>query len=214
MKILSDQNSIVSEYLHELRDVALQKDRRHFVQNLETLGMIAGYELSKLLQYKDAETKTPLGSASTPLLADKMVISTVLRAGLPVHRGLSQLFPAAEPAFIAAGRKPENGGEVEIDLSYVAGPSLQDKVLIIADTMLATGKSIVTAYEAMTRKLGQPKQVFVVVVLASKPGVEHVSKHIPNSEIITCALDPELNDRYFIVPGLGDAGDLLYGEKL
>lgn len=214
MKILSDQHSVISEYLHELRDVGLQKDRRHFVQNLETLGMIAGYELSKLLQYKDHETQTPLGVANTPLLADNLVISTVLRAGLPVHRGLCQIFPVAEPAFIAAGRKPENGGEVEIDLSYVAGPTLDNKVLIIADTMLATGKSIVTAYEAMTRKLGQPKQVFVVAVLASKPGVEHVNKHIPECEIIACALDPELDDRSFIVPGLGDAGDLLYGEKV
>jgi len=213
MHVLSDHNSVISEYLHELRDVELQKDRRHFVQNLETLGTIAGYELSKLLEYKQVTTTTPLGTAVTPLLTDEMVIATILRAGLPVHRSLCQLFPAAQPAFIGAARKPETDGKIEIELSYTAGPKLNDKILVIADTMLATGKSIVETYEALTKTHGHPKQVYIVAVIASQPGVDYVTKHLPDCEIIACVVDPELNERSFIVPGLGDAGDLLYGEK-
>ncbi len=214
MTILNSGPSVVNQYLRQLRDVELQKDRPRFEHNLEMLGMIAGYELSKKLHYHDHTTKTPLGTANTPVLDDAIVLSTVLRAGLPVHRGIHKVLPDADPAFIAAGRKPDTSGGVEIHLDYVAGPSLTDKVLIIADTMLATGHTFVQAYEALVASHGQPSRVFIVAIIASKQGIAYVEQHIAGCELIVCAVDPVLNDQYFIVPGLGDAGDLLYGEKL
>ncbi len=214
LRILSETSSMVGPYLHELRDIGLQKDKLRFKYNLERLGMIAGYEISKQLTYSNHSTKTPLGTSITPILKDKIVLCTILRAGLPLQNGIHKIFDGADLAFIGAGRKPENGGEVEIDLSYVASPDLKGKTLIIADTMLATGKSLVDAYRALTKEHSTPKHTFVVSVIASQAGVEFVSKHIPNVEVIVCAVDPELNDKYYIVPGLGDAGDLLYGPKL
>jgi uracil phosphoribosyltransferase len=212
--VLSSGSSIVTQYLHELRDSKLQKDSSRFENNLELLGMIAGYELSKQLRYVDHATKTPLGIANTPILDDKIVLSTILRAGLPVQRGIQRILQRTELAFIAAGRNPDSSGGVTINLAYVAAPDLTDKVLIIADTMLATGHSIVEAYQALIKEHGNPRQVFVVAVIAAEAGVAYVRKHLPQAELIVCAVDKELSDQYFIVPGLGDAGDLLYGPKL
>lgn len=214
INILADESSIVSQYLRELRDVELQKDRQRFEHNVERLGMIAGYELSKRLAYVDHTTKTPLGTANTPVLKDQIVLGTILRAGLPLQHGIHKIIDGAELAFIGAGRKAETALGVEIDLTYLAAPNLTDKVLVIADTMLATGKSFVDAYNALTSKNGLPKKVFVVAVIASQAGVDYVNKHIPEAELIVCAVDQELNDKFFIVPGLGDAGDLLYGSKI
>lgn len=211
--ILSKQASAISHYLRELRDVEIQKDPARFGRNVERLGLIAGYEISKKLEYNDHLTNTPLGQTNTPLPKDRLVLATVLRAGLALQHGLHQVFDQAELAFVAAGRKPETGKEVEIDLSYVAGPELNNKVLILADTMLATGKSLVESYEALVAKLGKPKRVFVVSVIASQAGVDFVAKQIPEAELFVCAVDPDLNDKFYIVPGLGDAGDLLYGTK-
>jgi uracil phosphoribosyltransferase len=174
--------------------------------------MVAGYELSKQLTYQKQVTQTPLAAAETQILKDRLVISTILRAGLPLQRGIASVFNDAELAFMAAGRKPETEHGVEIDLSYVATPDLTNKVLVIADTMLATGHSIIDAYQALLAH-GKPSRVIIISVIASQPGVDYVEKHIPKVEIITAAVDPELNDKFFIVPGLGDAGDLLYGPK-
>ena len=212
--VLNEVSSIASQYLHELRDVTIQKDRRRFEQNVERLGVCLGYELSKGLSYNDHATKTPLGTASTQLLKDRLVLATILRAGLPLQDGLRQVFDSAEPAFVGAGRKPETGKGVEIDLNYVAGPRLDGKILVLADTMLATGSSLVDAYKALVAQNGQPHKTFVIGVIASQPGLEYIEKHIPDVQIYVGAVDPVLNDKFFIVPGLGDAGDLLYGPKV
>jgi uracil phosphoribosyltransferase len=213
LTILSEQTSIVNQYLMELRDVELQKDRRQFERNLERLGTIAGYELSKQLSYTPRTTTTPLGTVDAPQLTSELVITTILRAGIPVQRGLSQVFDRTELSFIAAGRKPETPAGVEIDLAYVSTPDLTGKTLIIADTMLATGNSIVDAYNAIVAKGGQPQQTFVVAVVSAQPGIDFVQQHLPDVSIIVTVVDPELNDKFYIVPGLGDAGDLLYGFK-
>ncbi len=212
--ILNTNPSIINQYLRELRDAEIQKDRARFERNLELLGIIMGYELSKQLTYTNHTTTTPLGKLNTPILKDKVVLTTILRAGLPVHHGIHQVLTGAEVSFIAAGRKPETAAGVEIDLAYMASPDLSGKVLIIADTMLATGKSIVEAYNALIKKYGQPSRVFVATVIASQVGIEYISQQLPDAEVIVCAVDQELNDKFYIVPGLGDAGDLLYGEKL
>jgi uracil phosphoribosyltransferase len=211
--VLNQDNSIINQYLRELRDVKIQKDPVRFERNLERLGMLAGYELSKRLSYTDHATTTPLGKLNTPILQDKLVLATILRAGLPVQRGVHQVLDTAEMAFVAAGRKPETAAGVEIDLAYVAGPELTDKVLIIADTMLATGKSLVDSYHALIEKHGRPSRTFVVAVIGAPEGVEYVQAQLPEAELIISAVDQKLNDQYFIVPGLGDAGDLLYGPK-
>lgn len=213
LTVLNHQSSIINQYLRELRDVELQTDPARFAHNLERLGLLAGYELSKQLDYVDHQTTTPLGTASTPVLADKLVLATVLRAGLPVQRGVHQAFDQAELAFIAAGRKPETAAGVEIDLAYVATPALNGKILILADTMLATGKSIVDSYQALVTGWGTPKATHIVAVIGSQPGVAYVQEQLPEANIIICAVDETLNDKFFIVPGLGDAGDLLYGPK-
>jgi uracil phosphoribosyltransferase len=211
--VLSSQTSVVSDFLRELRDTKLQLNQRQFERNLERIGIIAGYEASKRLAYTSVMTTTPLADAETEVLDDKIVLATILRAGLPLQRGVQTVFDSAELAFIAAGRKPETPAGVEIDLSYVAGPRLDDKVLIIADTMLATGKSLVDTYRALTTDYGSPVRTIIICVIASQPGVTYVSASIPNVEIIAGAVDPKLDDNFFIVPGLGDAGDLTYGPK-
>lgn len=213
LTVLSEKVSIVNQYLLELRDKEIQKDSRRFERNLERLATIAGYELSKLLNYSEQIIETPLASAKAHRLKDELVINTIVRAGLPVQRSLAQVFDSAALSFIAAGRKP-NTVEVEIDLAYVATPDLTGKVLIIADTMLATGKSLVDSYRALVELGGKPAKVFIVAIIASQPGIDYVQEHIPDAKLIVCALDKELNSKYYIVPGLGDAGDLLYGPKL
>lgn len=213
--ILSNQSSVVSQYLRELRDKGLQTDRERFGRNLEKLGMVMGYEISKLLHYKDHATQTPLGTANTPLINDQLVIATVLRAGLPLQQGLHNILTSADLAFVGAGRKADTAANgVEIDLGYAAAPDLNGKVLILADTMLATGSSLLEAYQALTMQHGTPKQVYLAAVIASQPGVDFVTKHIPEASLMVCTVDADLNSEFFIVPGLGDAGDLLYGPKL
>jgi uracil phosphoribosyltransferase len=212
--VLNSEASIVSQYLRELRDVKLQHDRTRFENNLERLGVILGYELSKQLDYKDVSTQTPLGKANTPVLKDKIVLSTILRAGLPVQRGVHKILDGADLSFVAAGRKPDTSHGVEIDMAYTVAPDLTGATLVLTDTMMATGKSFVDAYDALVKKHGRPARTFAVCVIASQPGATYVQEHIPGVEVIACAVDPELNDHYYIVPGLGDAGDLLYGPKL
>lgn len=211
--VLNQHASIVNQYLRELRDIDIQKDSEHFERNLERLGTIAGYELSKYLAYKDVETTTPLGKVNTPVISDKLVLATILRAGLPVQKGVKAVFDEAELAFVAAGRKPETAAGVEIDLAYTASPVIKDKILVIADTMIATGKSLVDTYESLSQSYGEPKHTYIIGVIGSQEGVDYAQANIPNVDIIVSAVDQELNDKFFIVPGLGDAGDLLYGPK-
>lgn len=213
LHVLAEEKSIITQYLHELRDVDIQNDASRFEHNLERLGMLLGYEISRQLAYQPHKTTTPLGTADSQILEDQVVINTILRAGLPVQRGMKTILDSAQMSFIAAGRKPETSAGVEIELSYVATPSIEDKVLIIADTMIATGHSIVDAFQALTDGYGTPRQTFIAGVIASRPGVEFIEAQLPDATIITCALDATLNDKFYIVPGLGDAGDLLYGPK-
>lgn len=214
IRVLNDISSAASLYVGELRDKELQRDRVRFEHNLERLGMIAGYELSKLLTYENTTTMTPLGKAKTKQLSGQLVLCTVLRAGLPLQQGIHKILDQAVMAFIGAGRKPENGGKVEVALDYVAAPPLKDKVLVLADTMLATGSSLVDSYNTLIETHGKPSKTFVVAIIASQAGVDYVAKNIPGAELLVFEVDKELNDKFYIVPGLGDAGDLLYGEKL
>ena len=213
LKILSETDSILSQYLHELRDGEIQKDRRRFEENIERIGAIAGYEASKLLSYSLHKTTTQLGVADTSILDEDIVLNTILRAGLPLQRGVQSILPQAEISFTAAGRKPETGSGVEIELSYVATPSLEGKALIIADTMIATGHSLVDGYNALIKDYGTPSRTIIIGVIASQEGIEYVTDHIAGVDMSEAAVDPTLDDRFFIVPGLGDAGDLLYGTK-
>jgi len=209
---LSSENSIVNEIIRELRDTDIQQDRYRFRKNIERYGSIAAYELSKLLDYKDATTKTPLGKAPTKKLTEQPVIATVLRAGIPLQNGVTQLFNQADLAYISAYRHHLSETEFKIVVEYMACPSLDGRVLILTDPMLATGKSLVMTYEQFLKQ-GEPSAVHLVSVIGSQPGVDYVTQHIPNAHLWIGCIDDELNEQGYIVPGLGDAGDLSFGEK-
>lgn len=211
--ILHNSNSIANVFLAELRDQEIQKDSMRFRRNLERLGEIMAYEISKTLDYKSAEVTTPLGVADTNLLADQPVVATILRAGLPVHQGILNVFDRAENAFISAYRKHHKDGSFEIKVEYLSSPSLDDKVLILCDPMLATGQSMYLTYKAMLA-MGKPKHVHIVSVISSMEGLDYIKSRMPeNSTIWLGAVDDELTVKSYIVPGLGDAGDLAYGTK-
>lgn len=211
---LLEQNSIAANYLAELRDVNIQKDRMRFRRNIERLGEILAYELSKSLKYIPAGITTPLGEAKTVLLNEEIVICSILRAGLSLHDGILSCFDAAENTFISAYRHHTSETEFEIKVEYLASPSLEGKTLIIADPMLATGGSFVTVYDAL-KPMGKPKNIHLVSVIGARPGVDHVQKNFPgDSQLWIAAIDEELNEKGYIIPGLGDAGDLSFGPKL
>lgn len=211
--ILHNSNSIANVFLAELRDQEIQKDSMRFRRNLERLGEIMAYEISKTLDYKAAEVTTPLGVAETHLLVEQPVVATILRAGLPVHQGILNVFDRAENAFISAYRKHHKDGSFEIKVEYLSSPSLDDKVLILCDPMLATGQSMYLTYKAMLA-MGKPKHVHIVSVISSMEGLEYIKSRMPeNSTIWLGAVDDELTVKSYIVPGLGDAGDLAYGTK-
>jgi len=213
VKVLSEQHSVVNRFISELRDVNVQDDRYRFRRNLERIGEIAAYEISKTMDYASRDITTPLGVAPMEVHVDEPVVATILRAGLPLHQGVLNYFDQADNAFISAYRKHHKDGSFEISLEYVAAPSLDGRVVILTDPMLATGQSMVMTYKAMLEK-GKPAHTHVVSVIASRLGVEYVKKHL--SENITLwigAIDEELTAQSYIVPGLGDAGDLAYGEK-
>lgn len=213
VKVLSEQHSVVNRFISELRDVNVQGDRFRFRRNLERIGEIAAYEISKTMDYASRDITTPLGVAPMEVHVDEPVVATILRAGLPLHQGVLNYFDQADNAFISAYRKHHKDGSFEISLEYVAAPSLDGRVVILTDPMLATGQSMVMTYKAMLEK-GMPSHTHVVSVIASRLGVEYVKKHL--SENITLwigAIDEELTAQSYIVPGLGDAGDLAYGEK-
>lgn len=211
---LSKQNSVLSQYMAEMRNVDVQRDSMRFRSNLERVGQIIGYEISKKLEYRTEEVTTPLGLAPVSIISSQPVVATILRAGLPLHNGVLSVLDKAENAFISAYRQHHKDGSFEVHVDYLASPSLEGKELIICDPMLATGTSMVLAYQAMLRK-GKPKHIHAVAVIASTLGIEYVRKNMPdNTTIWCCGIDEELTAQSYIVPGLGDAGDLAFGEKL
>ena len=211
---LSKHHSLLNHWVAELRDVHVQNDRMRFRRNIERIGEVAAYELSKTLRFKTVDVTTPLGIASTSLLEEQPVLGTILRAGLPLHQGLLNYFDKADNAFISAYRKHHPDGSFEISLEYLSCPDLNNRILILCDPMLATGASIVETIQAI-QKTYTPAQIHIVVTIASQKGIEHVEKELGADIPIWCAaIDPILNDKSYIVPGLGDAGDLAFGTKM
>ncbi|MFH0895438.1 MAG: uracil phosphoribosyltransferase [Bacteroidota bacterium] len=214
IKELGKQNSILNHYIAELRDVEIQRDSLRFRKNLERCGEIFAYEISKYLEYEERETHTPLGVLNVPVLKSQPVIATILRAGLPFHQGLLNIFDHAENAFISAFRKHHKDGRLEIVIEYLSSPVLEGKVLILTDPMLASGHSMVQTYRALQRK-GKPKHTHIVSLITSAEGINYLKKFVSDEEmtIWTGAIDEELTVQAYIVPGLGDAGDLAFGPK-
>ena len=215
MKIinLSEQPSLLNQYLKELRSVDIQKDSMRFRRNVERIGEIMAMEISRQLTYTTEQVQTPLALATMMVPQDKVVLGTVLRAGLPLHQGFLNMFDHAENAFISAFRK-ENEGEIEIVSEYLAAPSIEGKTLILVDPMLATGLSMEVAYKALLSH-GTPKKVHIACVFSTPQSIQYLSDNLPDETTLWCAVvDPVLNEKKYIVPGLGDAGDLCFGEKL
>jgi uracil phosphoribosyltransferase len=210
---LSEQHSLVSNWVAELRDTEVQDNRMRFRRNLERIGEVAGYEISKLLEWDEKEITTPLGTASCKMLKAQPVLATILRAGLPMHQGLLNYFDKADNAFISAYRKHHRDGSFEISLDYVSCPSLENRVIIISDPMLATGSSLVKTVQYL-RDEGQPSEIHIVCAIACTVGIEYVQRNEPKVKIWCGAIDDELTAKGYIVPGLGDAGDLAYGTKV
>lgn len=210
---LSNQNSLLQQYVSELRDVNLQKDRMRFRKNIERIGQIMAYEISKTMQWKTVEVTTPLGKHQSTRLAEQPVLATILRAGLSMHQGLLSFFDEADCAFISAYRKHTSETEFDIVVEYLASPDINDKVVLLIDPMLATGQSIELTYKALLR-YGKPKQLHVVSLIASKPGIDYLMNHLHGHTLWIAAVDDALNEHGYIVPGLGDAGDLSFGEKM
>ncbi len=211
---LGKENSLLNQFISEMRDIEIQKDSMRFRKNIQRVGEICAYEISKKLQWEKKEITTPLGVSIMNVLKEQPVIATIIRAGLPFHQGMLNYFDRAENAFISAYRKHHKDGSFEVEVEYMACPDLNGKTLILGDPMLASGQSIELVYKAMLRN-GRPKNVHVVSVIASTIGIEYLQKHVPNNVTIwACAIDEELTGQAYIVPGLGDAGDLAYGEKL
>lgn len=212
---LLDQASIANKFVAELRDVEVQKDSMRFRRNIERLGEILGYELSKTLSYTKRDIQSPLGISEIELAKEDLVICSILRAGIPLHMGLLSYFDAAENSFISAYRHhPNQDEEFEIKVEYLASPSIDGKILVLADPMLATGRSFVNVYNAI-KEVGTPKEIHVVSVIGSRQGVEYLNEHFPeDTKLWIATIDEELDDKGYIVPGLGDAGDLSFGEKM
>lgn len=212
---LVKQRSVAGHFLAELRDVNVQKDPMRFRRNLERIGEVLALELSRTLEYAEQEVISPLGSTHVHLLQEQPVLATILRAGLPLHQGLLNYFDRADNAFISAYRKHRKGEDgFDIEVEYLSSPSLHDRTLVICDPMLATGQSMVLVYKALLR-LGKPKALHIVAAIASAEGLEYAKLHLPaGTRFWIGAVDEEMTAQAYIVPGLGDAGDLAYGSKL
>lgn len=212
--VLSERNSVFSVWLAEIRDVKVQQDRMRFRRNVERLGEVLAYEISRELRYDAAAVQTPLGTAHCQALREQPVLVSILRAGLPLHQGLLNYFDRAENAFISAFRKHHgNADEFEVEIGYLASPPVEGKTVILCDPMLATGSSIVLAYRALLER-GVPAKLHVATLIASRQGVDFAIEHLPaDATLWVGAVDPEMTPRAYIVPGLGDAGDLAYGPK-
>lgn len=211
---LSQEDSICQTFVAELRDVEIQKDPLRFRRNLERIGEVMAYEISKSLPFEDAEVTTPLGHASYRKQREQPVIASILRAGLTMHQGLLSYFDRADNAFISAFRKHHGAGDIiEVEVEYLASPALEGRTVILCDPMLATGSSLALTYQGLLEK-GQPNLLFVACAIASQPGIEYLEDKLPNNTHVICgAIDPSLDNMSYIVPGLGDAGDMAYGIK-
>lgn len=211
---LGAEPSLIATLLAEVRDVDIQRDRLRFRRNLERLGELMGYEISKTLEYGRRDVQTPLGVASCAQLGEQPVLATILRAGLPLHQGLLNAFDEADNAFVSAYRKHEDDShEFEVEIEYLSSPSLEGRLVILSDPMLATGSSMVLTWKALLQR-GRPRRTHVVAVIASEQGVEFARENLPDDTVFWIgAIDAELDERSYIVPGLGDAGDLAYGPK-
>lgn len=216
LHILNKQNTILNKFIEQIRDKEIQKDSMRFRRNLERIGEVAAYEISKELNYETRIVETPLGSAAVECISDKIVVATILRAGLPFHQGFLNYFDDAQNAFVSAYRKSTKDGKFTVKVEYISCGDLEGKVLLLVDPMLATGSSLVLAWQALCEKGGMPSHTHVAAVIASEQGVDYVEKNMPKktTSIWVGAVDEELTSRSYIVPGIGDAGDLAYGDKL
>ncbi len=212
---LGEKNTVFNQFIAEIRDKEVQKDRMRFRRNLERIGESFAYEISKYLEYEDRDVETPLGIKKMQLIKEFPVLATVLRAGLPMHQGLLNIFDRSDNAYISAYRKHELDGSFVVEVEYVSCPELDDRLLIISDPMLATGQSMVLTYNELIR-IGKPKHTHIACAIASSEGVEYLKKYLPMGDVSIWvgAIDDELTAQSYIVPGLGDAGDLAFGSKL
>ena len=211
---LGEKDSILNKFVAQMRDKKIQKDSMRFRRNLERVGEIFAYEISRTMEYSSRQVSTPLGIAEANIYDDNVVVATILRAGLPLHQGILNYFDDAQNAFVAAYRKYDKGEGFHINIEYATSPDLTDKTLILADTMLATGASLEIAYNKLCEN-GEPKHTHIVCPVASSYAVEYLQKNIDGSKVTlwVAAIDEELTSKSYIVPGLGDAGDLAYGIK-
>ncbi|CDN31117.1 Uracil phosphoribosyltransferase [Mucinivorans hirudinis] len=216
IKVLDRENSILNRFIAEMRDQTIQRDAMRFRRNLERVGEVMAYEVSKTLSYKPEKVITPLGESEIELPAQQMVVASILRAGIPMHNGVLNIFDRAESGFVSAYRKYSKSGKFTIDVESVTTPSLEGKILILIDPMLATGASIETAYRALCERGGTPLHTHFMAAISATDGVEYVERHLAIEPITiwTAALDSELTVKSYIVPGIGDTGDLAFGEKL
>ncbi len=212
---LSKQNSIINQYIKEMRDISIQKDSMRFRKNIERVGELLAYEMSKTLEYESIDVKTPLGSKHVMVPTDEMVLCSILRAGIPLHQGILNIFDKVENAFISAYRlHPGGSNDFEVQVEYLATPSLEGKTLILVDPMLATGRTFENVLRAL-QKHGKPKQIHIISIIGAKAGIFLADTVFPkNTHLWIAAIDDALNERGYIVPGLGDAGDLCYGPRL
>lgn len=211
--ILNKTNSIANLYLADMRDVTTQQDRARFRRSQEKLGTILAYEISKTLTYETKEVQTPLGVCNINLPAQQPVLATILRAGLPFHQGFMDVFEQSESAFVTACRKTKKNGSFTIQVDHISTPNLDGKVLIMIDTMLATGQSVVNVCKELMAQYNIA-ELHIAAVIASTEGVTHVRANLPKAKVWVCAVDEEMTSKSYIVPGLGDAGDLAFGEKV
>ena len=214
--ILGQENTILNKFIAQIRDCKIQLDSMRFRRNVERVGEIMSYEISKTLNYQAQTVETPLGEAEMSLISDKVVIATVLRAGLPLQQGFLNYFDDAECAFVSAYRKNKKDGTFKINVEYVSCGDLEGKILILVDPMLATGQSLRMTYETLVAHGGEPLHTHIASVIASEQGVEYAQQHLPagKTTLWLGAVDVELTSKAYIVPGIGDAGDLCYGKKL
>ncbi len=211
---LAEKSSILNKFIAEIRDKNIQKDSMRFRKNIERIGEILSYEISKTLAFSSNDVETPLGVKSIKLPNEQLVICSILRAGLPLHNGLLSYFDDAENAFISAYRRSIDETNFSIEVEYLAAPSFENKTLILADPMLATGQSLIATYKALLKN-GTPKSIHIAVVIGSTEGIDFIKNHFPkNTHLWIATIDDQLNDKGYIVPGLGDAGDLAFGSKL
>ncbi len=213
MFVLVKENNIANHFLSELRNIEVQQDSMRFRRNMERIGEVFAYEISKTLEYEEFEIETPLGASSVNMLANQPILATILRAGLPLHQGLLNYFDHADSAFISAYRKVRKQGGFIIKTEYVSSPDLTDKIVIVSDPMLATGQSMVLSCKELLGEY-KIKELHIVSVIASQEGIAHVKANLPHAKLWIGDIDEELTSKAYIVPGLGDAGDLAYGEKI